>query len=99
MVSGINGNFSLRTLEYIKNELVFISTENGEITEEAQSKLSSDAANMINYFGNNKNILTGKIDDLITQNEAKNKQTSKEAAPDMDLSLDNDIKAQKPKGI
>ena len=98
MVSGISGNFPLRTLEYVKNELNFISTENGEITEETQSNLSSDATNMINYFGNNKNILTGRIDDLITQNEAKNKQTSKEAAPNMDLSLDN-INAQKPKGI
>ncbi len=98
MVSGINGNFAPQALEYVKNELNFLPTENGEITEETQSTLSPDATSLISYFGKNKNILTGRINDLMAQNEAKNKQTSKEAAPNMDLSLDN-IDAQKPKSI
>lgn len=96
MVSSINKNFSPRTLEYAKNELTSLASDNGEITEEIQSTLSPDAISMIRYFGNNKNILTRKIYDLITQNEAKKKQTSKEVPASMDLSLND---AQKPKNI
>jgi len=98
MVAGISGNYSPRSLDFVKSELTFIPTENGEITEEAQANLSSNAASLVNYFGANKNILSGRIDDLVSQNEAKNKQTSKEASPQMDLSLD-DIDTPKPKNI
>ena len=98
MVAGISGNYSPRTLDFVKNELTSVVTDNGEITDEAKASLSADATNLINYFGNNKNILSGRIDDLIGQNEAKTNETSKEASPDMDLSLD-DIDVPKPKNI
>lgn len=88
MVSGINANFSLRNLEIIKSDLMFLPTENGEITEETQASMSSDSIRAIKYFGNSKLSLGNKIDDLIEQNEAKNKQTSKEVSPEMDMSLD-----------
>lgn len=89
MVSGINGNFSLRSLELIQNELAFLPTDYGEITEETQANLSADALRAISYFGSSKVSLDNKIDDLIEQNEAQKKQTSKEVSPDMDLNLDD----------
>ncbi len=98
MVSGINGNFSVRSLEFIQNELEFLPTDNGEITEESQANLSADALRAISYFGNSKVSLGNKIDDLIEQNEAQKKQTSKEVSPDMDLNLD-DLDIPKSKKI
>lgn len=98
MVAGISSNYSPKALDFVKSELTFIETDNGEITEATQSSLSPDATNLINYFGANKSILGRKIDDLIGQNEAKTIETSKEASPDMDLSLD-DIDVPAPKTI
>jgi hypothetical protein len=97
MVSGINGNFSLRSLEIVKNELLFLPTDHGEITDETNASMSAQGIRAIKYFGNSKLSLGNKVEDLIEQHEAKI-QTSKEASPDMDLNLEP-VDVPRPKNI
>jgi hypothetical protein len=53
MVAGING-FSLGNLDSIQNELKFVSTDEfGDITQETQAKLTSDASKAVDRFGVN----------------------------------------------
>lgn len=99
MVSGVKGlnfgatsNFSLNSLNFIQSEVNFVNADiNGDIPDDELGNLSSDASNAVSLFGNNKNILSKKISDLITDKTKQPEETSKEAAPDMDLSLDDDI--------
>ena len=98
MVSGITGDFSLNTLNFIQSELRFAGIDvNGDIPDEELSGLSTDSSNAVNLFGNNKNIVTKKISDLINYKTKKPEETSKEAAPDMDLNLDVDDIPSAPK--
>lgn len=90
MVAGING-FSLSNLDSIQNELKFVSTDEfGDITQETQAKLTSDASKAVDRFGVNKFSLTQRLGDLIKFGQ-KQDETSKETSPTMDLSLDTDI--------
>jgi len=99
MVSGVKGlnfgiqtnSFSLNSLNSIKSEVSFAETDaSGNIAESEQQNLSTDTNTAIGQFGNNKNVLSQQISDLITT-KSKPAQASKEAAPNMDLSLDDDI--------
>lgn len=98
MVSGITGDFSVNTLTFIQSELRFAAIDvNGDITNEEVGGLSTDSSNAINLFGNNKNVITKKIAELIDYKTKQPKETSKEAAPDMNLDLDIDDIPSPPK--
>lgn len=98
MVSGINGNFSLNSLNSIQSELRFASIDNfGNIPDNEISGLSTETANAVNLFGSNKEIASKKISTLILDKTKQPDKTSKEAAPDMDLSLDDDDIPSPPK--
>lgn len=91
MVSGITSNFSLNTLNYIQDELSYAKVDiNGYLKEEETEKLSSDTNYVVKTFGKNRNIINQKITELIESQTKQPEETSKEAAPDMNLDLDTD---------
>jgi hypothetical protein len=88
MVSSIQG-FTLSSLSSIQSEISYADTDTlGNITDDSQKSLSVDSQNAVDDFGDNKNVLTKKISDMISSLGNK-KQTSKETSPNMDLSLDD----------
>lgn len=93
---GGSSNFSIASLNYIQSEVKFADTDiSGNFTDEEQQGFSVDAANAVKSLGTNKNIFSQKISDMIIDKNKK-PETSKEAAPDMDLSLDDDVKIPSP---